>query len=155
MSYAGGFIKKRSLNEQVRKEVPRLARILNLDSNLLEHFIYSNKNPRKLLNQQLKLNSKDKDQILIYLAIEKEISTIILERREKDSLIFNDYGRRLLEPAIERATGDHLSGVDDDFVFENNLEELKRRYTKSYYEVAYKYKLPTLRIVPFIIRLIS
>ena len=68
------------MDKQSRKEIPRLARALNLDVSLLEHFVYSGKNPKKLLNQQLKLNGKDKDPILIYLAIEKEISTIILER---------------------------------------------------------------------------
>jgi len=155
MSYAGNFVKRRGLNKQSRKEILRLARILNLDVSLLEHFVYSSKKPEKLLNQQLKLSSDDKDKILIYLAIEKEISTIILERREKDSLLFEDYGRKLLDPAIERVVGNHLSKVEDDFVFETNLEELKKKYQRIYYEVVYRYKLPTLRILPFLLRLIS
>ena len=156
LSYSGSFIKNQSLNKQYRKEIPLLAKVLNLDAVLLEDFIYSSKNPKKLLDYQLKLNNnEDKSQILIYLEIEKEISSLLQERSDKNSLVFEDYGRKLLDPAIERVAGDHLSGVDDDFMFDNNLEDLKRRYTKIYYQVAYKYKLPTLRVLPFLLRLIS
>ncbi|HEX7456710.1 MAG TPA: Maf family protein [Candidatus Nanoarchaeia archaeon] len=45
--------------------------------------------------------------------------------------------------------------IDDDFAFEEQLEELQRKYRRLYYKTAYEYKLPTPRIVPFILRLLS
>lgn len=66
-----------------------------------------------------------------------------------------DYHNQLLSPAIERVAGNSLTKIDDDKEFETRLTDQINRYTSVYYKVAYKYKLPTIRIVPFLLRLIS
>ena len=48
-----------------------------------------------------------------------------------------------------------LSHFKDDNVFDAQLEELQRKYKNWYYATAYRYKLPTSRIIPFILRLIQ
>lgn len=63
--------------------------------------------------------------------------------------------RLSMEPAIERVAGNHLCKVQDDREFEKKLILLKTKFKGYYYFVAYKYKLPTPRIIPFIIRIIS
>lgn len=93
--------------------------------------------------------------IKAYLAIENEIIILKIERQDKESIIHEDYERAILSPAIERATGNSLKNIKDDFVFEKQLEELRTRYQRWYYEIAHLYKLPTLGILPFILRLIT
>lgn len=69
--------------------------------------------------------------------------------------LFKDYDKAIMEPAIERVAGNHLKNIKDDKVFDAQLEELQRKYQNWYYTTAYKYKLPTSRIIPFILRLIN
>ncbi len=76
-------------------------------------------------------------------------------RGEKNSLMPDEYERAFLTLAIERVAGDKLTDIEDDSEFELKLEILKRHYVRWYYRVAYKYKLPTPRILPFIWRLIT
>ncbi|MDO8498343.1 MAG: hypothetical protein Q7S44_00965 [bacterium] len=66
----------------------------------------------------------------------------------------NDYDWALVEPAVERAVGNYLCNIKNDSEFEGKLLLLKIRYKTYYYYVADKYKLPTIRILPFILRLI-
>lgn len=61
----------------------------------------------------------------------------------------------MLSIAIERAAGNLLNNVEDDFVFDQQCKEMKKLCLKWYYKTAYRYKLPTTRIVPFVLRLIS
>jgi len=66
-----------------------------------------------------------------------------------------DYQHQLLYPAIERAAGNLLTDAVSDRKFQELLIEKIKEYTSTYYKVAYKFKLPTIRIIPFLIRLIS
>lgn len=69
----------------------------------------------------------------------------------------SDYEKELalLSLAIERVVGNNLKNIEDDSLFKQQLEDFKRKYAYWYYKTAYKYKLPTIRIVPFLLRLIS
>ena len=130
-------------------EISRLSKALFLDYQQLWQFI--------VLNRSRKLNSKIKsnEKIKVYLSIESEIITLKIARQNKENIIHEDYERETLSPAIERTAGNHLRDIKEDFVFEKRLEELKKDYRKWYYEIAYKYKLPTPRILAFILRLIN
>lgn len=91
----------------------------------------------------------------VYLEVENELSKITEEKSDEYSTVIEDYQRQLLCPAIERASGNLMKNIDDDSEFEKLLSEKVKSVTHTYYKVAYKYKLPTLRIIPFILRLIS
>ncbi len=93
--------------------------------------------------------------IKAYLAIENEIITIKIERQNKENMIHEDYERAILAHAMERAAGNSLKNIKDDLVFEKQLEELRKKYQRWYYEIAHEYKLPTLINSYFILRLIS
>ena len=136
-------------NKRVMPEISKLSRALNLNYQLLWHFV--------LLGKGRKLNTKvsSQEKIRAYLAVEGEIITLKTEREEKESIIHEDYERALLSPALERAAGNSLKNVRDDLVFENQLEGLRKRHQRWYYEIAHEYKLPTLVNYPFILRLIS
>jgi len=136
-------------NKRAMPEISRLSRALNLNYQLLWQFI--------LLGKSKKLNTKVNSQMKIkaYLAIEKEIITLKIERQEKENIIHEDYERALLSPALERAAGNNLNKIKDDQVFEIQLEELRKRYQRWYYDIAHEYKLPTLVNSPLIFRLIS
>jgi len=167
-SYAGYFVtqyirtrykidgkaaRKKLRNELFSKraapEISRLSKVLNLDYTLLWQSI--------VLNKAWTLNKKiyDIEKIKVFLAVENEIITLKVKRQDKESLIEEDYEHATLSPAIERAAGNSLRAIDDDFAFEEQLEELQRKYRLLYYKTAYEYKLPTPRIVPFILRLLS
>lgn len=136
-------------NKRLIPEISRLSKTLNLNYKALWKFIVLTKTPRIVW----KLN--DKDKVKAYLGIESEITTLIVGRQDKDSLIEEEYNRAILTPAIERAAGDSLSDIEDDNIFNTQLEELQRKYKNWYYATAYKYKLPTPRIISFILRLIN
>ncbi len=91
----------------------------------------------------------------IYLEIEKELEKLKEEKLDEYSTAREDYQHQFLYPAIERATGKSLADISSDRKFQQKLGEKIREYTHAYYKVAYKYKLPTIRIIPFLIRLIS
>ncbi len=61
----------------------------------------------------------------------------------------------LLSLAIERVVGSTLGNVKDDNVFEEKLNQRIKDYHRIYYKTAYKYRLPTMRIIPFLLRLIT
>ena len=142
-------LRRQFSNKRVMPEISKLSKVLIMDYQQLWHFI--------LLGKGRKLNSKVNSQLKIkaYLAIEGEIITLKTEREEKESIIHEDYKRALLSPAMERAAGNNLKKIKDDQVFERQLEELRRRYQRWYYEIAHEYKLPTLVNSPLIFRLIS
>ena len=135
-------------NKRAIPEVSRLSKVLMMDYQQLWQFI--------LLGKNRKLNSKVNSQLKIkaYLAIEREIITLKIERQDKENIIHEDYERALLSPAIERAAGNRLKNIKDDLVFEKRLEELKKQYQRWYYETAHEHKLPTLVNFPLILRLI-
>lgn len=106
----------------------------------------------KLKEIILFISKKDK-KISIYLQIEDELITLFKEKHKRENLVSEDYYYALVEPAIKRVAGNNLSHVKNDRWFDKRLPELKRKYNRWYYEIACKYKLPTMRIVPFLIRL--
>lgn len=136
--------------------VSRLSDILNLDIRLLNKFFTSGKYPRGLPNlNSLTKYLVPKEKMLVYLEIEHEIINLTLEKLDKENTSLEDYDKAIMEPAIERVAGNHLKNIKDDKVFDAQLEELQRKYQNWYYATAYKYKLPTSRIIPFILRLIQ
>ena len=137
------LISKRSI-----PEISKLSKVLMLDKMSLRKFI--------LFNKVQSVNAKnDIEMLKVYLAIENEIIALAIAKKDKYSLISEDYERAVLSPAIERAVGNKLKNIEDDLVFQNNFDELHKRYQRQYYQIAYKYKLPTPRLLAFILRLIS
>ncbi|MBN1262827.1 MAG: hypothetical protein JW991_00555 [Candidatus Pacebacteria bacterium] len=89
----------------------------------------------------------------IYLGIEKELLRLSEEKLDQYSAVLGDYKRQLLFPAIERVAGDSLRRIEDDHEFDTRLRLQINEYRNIYYKIAYEYRLPTIRIVPFILRL--
>jgi hypothetical protein len=76
------------------------------------------------------------------------------ERKERGYFDLVEYEYALLEPAIEHVVGEDLSDIEDDREFDEHLSRFKTLYKNWYYKIAAKYRLPTLRIIPFLLRLI-
>lgn len=91
----------------------------------------------------------------IYLEIENELAKLSEEKLDEYSTALEDYQRQMFYPAIERAIGNFLEGVKDDKMFQELLESQFKSACYIYYKVVCKYKLPTLRTVPFVLRLIT
>lgn len=93
--------------------------------------------------------------IRAYLEIEKELLKLSEEKLDEYSMALEDYQGQLLSPAIERAVGNFLVDVKNDVRFQKLFEANLGSSHYDYYKVAHKYGLPTMRIVPFILRLID
>lgn len=132
-------------------EVSRLARTLNLNYGSLWEAIILNK------NQSMDRKTGDEKRVKLYLSVEGELISLVKAKQRQSDYTDPDYEEEfgLLTMAIERAIGNALYGVDDDLAFEQQFRELKKKYLYLYYKTAYKYKLPTLRITPFVLRLIK
>ncbi len=154
-SYAGhalaGNVKKNKNKDSV---ILKLSQILFMDEEIIRCFVL-HKTCCSKFSRIIKSITEDKEKVKIYLAIEKELLTIIEEKRDKESFVLEDYKWALLDPAIERVAGNDLSEIEYDRVFERRLSKLQKTYHRRYYFIAYKYKLPTIRIVPFLLRLLS
>jgi len=135
--------------KRIIPEISRLSRVLNLNYQLLWRFVVLN--GRQGLNRKAKTNRK----IEVFLAIEEEMIFLTIARQDKEYIISDDYERATLSPAIERAAGNSLRHVNNDLIFEQQLNEVQKEYARWYYETACKYKIPTLRIIPFLLRLIT
>lgn len=142
-------LNKQFLSRGLVPEISRLSKALILDYRQLWQFI--------VLNRSKRLSPKisNDEKIKAYLSIESEIIALKAARKDKENIACEDYERETLSPAIERAVGNSLRNVRNDFVFEKRLVELQKDYRRWYYEIAYKYKLPTPRILAFILRLIN
>ena len=79
---------------------------------------------------------------------------MITERKERGTFDLDEYESALLEPAIERVVGEDLSDIENDREFDTQLAVFKTLYRHWYYQTARKYRLPTLRIIPFLLRLL-
>lgn len=154
-SYAGY-----SLSDKIRRSktpnllIKKLAKVLLLDKKLLRCFILHKTCQRELLRTMVKIGNSD-EKAKVYVLIEKELIFLIQEKTDRNSLISEDYEYALLEPAIERVAGNNLSEITDDGEFELKMDDLVKTYRRFYYDIACKYRLPTLRIVSFILRLIT
>ena len=91
----------------------------------------------------------------MYVRIEKELVSLISERKERGMFDLDEYEYALLEPATERVVGEDLSDIGNDREFDRQLMIYKSLYQHWYYQTAAKYKLPTLRIIPFLLRLVK
>lgn len=143
ITYLKTKCKKRKLSQRVK----RLATVLDFGPKEFEKLVvddFAPSCPYKRLPNKLK----------IYLEIEKELAALVEEKLDEYSTALEDYQRQMLAPAIERAAGNLMKDIDDR-EFDRILVLQIRKYIYVYYRTAYKYKLPTLRIVPFILRLIS
>jgi hypothetical protein len=138
-----------------RREIPEIARLsrsLNLPYKPLWESLLLSKTPA--LNKKM----PDREKIKAYLAIESELITLSATKINRTSSFFDpDYQDELaiLSIAIERAVGNKLINIESDSAFNHQQEILQKLYLRWYYKVAWKYKLPTTRIIPFVIRLIS
>lgn len=135
-------------NRKLAKEIKHLSCVLSFSNkSLMGFYIFGLKQkcPLKRVSSKIK----------IYLEIEKELAKIVEEKLDSYSTAKEDYQRQLLSPAIERAAGNSLGKIEDDSEFDAKLDGTVSEYRNIYYKVAYKYKLPTIRIVPFLVRLIN
>lgn len=140
--------KKFLKSKKLAREIKHLSRILFFSNKNLMMFFIFNIKPKCPLK-------RTPSQIKIYLEIEKELSRVANEKLDEHSTAKEDYQRQLLHPAMERVAGNSLGKIKDDYEFDTMLAIRINDYGKIYYKVAYKYKLPTIRIVPFLLRLIN
>ena len=107
-------------------------------------------------SQQKSFRSKTKnnEKLSIYIQIEKELTLLAKERKERGIFDLEEYEYALLDPAIERVAGASLAKIEDDRMFDMELINRKILYQRWYYETTVKYRLPTLRIIPFLLRLL-
>lgn len=154
-SYAGYyFIQCIKESKDPNVLVKRLARALLFKEELLLHFL-SPKYYKREVNRIIKEIDDDKDKIKVYIKIEKQLTLLIQDKKLKDNYVTEEYEHALLAPAIERVAGDSVSNIKSATRFEMKLIERRQIYNHWYYAVAYRYRLPTLRIIPFISRLLK
>lgn len=91
----------------------------------------------------------------VYVRVEQELIQLINERKTRGNFDLSEYEYALLEPAVERVAGEDLCAIDNDQEFDQQLIVFKTLYQSWYYQTAAKYKLPTLRIIPFLLRLLQ
>jgi|SRR3989344_1728537 len=115
-------LSKQFLGRKSIPEISRLSKALILDYQQLWRFIVLNESKR------LKPKIKRDEKIKAYLSIENEIVILKTARKDKENIINEDYESATLSPAIERAVGNNLGGIDDDFIFQRRLENLQRQY---------------------------
>lgn len=90
----------------------------------------------------------------VYVRIEHELIQLIKERKNQGYFDLIEYENALLDPAIERIVGTDLCDIENDKEFDEQLMTFKTIYLNWYYQTAAKYRLPTLRIIPFLLRLL-
>ncbi len=144
-------LRKKYFNKKAIFEISRLSQTLNLLYKPLWESI--------VLGKIFPLNKKmqDKERIKAYLSVENELIQLSIAKQHQSDYTNPDYDFEFacLSIAIERAVGNRLINIRNDSVFDNQLEILQKLYRGWYYKVAWKYKLPTMRIIPFVWRLIS
>lgn len=133
--------------------IKRLGEILGFDEKYLKCFIL-HKNCRRKFKSQIKRYVNNNKEVNIYLQIEQELIALTYEKEMKEDPENEDYNERaLLSVAIERAAGNTLSYIQTDSWFDRRLEKVSKQYNRRYYKVVDAYKLPTMRIVPFLLRI--
>lgn len=148
--------KNKSYPKLKSQSIRRVSQILNLNVSLLKSYFISGKYPRKIPKpKNIAKYIIERKRIFVYLEVEKEILNLMQEKQDWQDTALEDYERVLFEPALERTAGNHLCNIKDDLKFDQELNLLKVKYRTYYYYVADKYKLPTMRNLPFILRLIT
>lgn len=135
------YIDKAKRNEKLKLK-KRLSKVL-----LLRFNITKASDVHSLLRRNGKLS--------IYVRIEQELINLMKERKERGYFDLVEYEYALLEPAIERVVGEDLADIENDREFDEQLLRFKPLYTSWYYQTTTNYRLPTLRIIPFLLRLIA
>lgn len=154
-SYAGYYFTQQvKVSSEPNSLVRKLAKTLLFDDYILGFYL-SPKFSKSDVDRIIKNVESDKEKIKIYLEIEKQLTILIQDKGEKESYVPEEYENALLAPAIERVAGDSVSNIQSDSLFEKKLVERKRIYTLWYYSIVRNYRLPTLRIIPFLARLIK
>ena len=146
-----GELRKKYFNKKAIPEISRLSRTLSLPYNPLRETIILGK------SFPLIKNLPDKERIKVYLSVEHELIQLSIVKQSRSDYSNSDYDFEFafLSVAIERAVGNRLVNIKNDSVFDHQFEVLQNLYRRWYYKMAWKYKLPTMRIVPFVWRLIS
>lgn len=142
------YLKVKFGGKKLTKAIKRLSVILEFGYKQTTDFIILDSKPKcpyKRLPNSLR----------IYLEIENELMKLSEEKLDEYSTASEDYQRQLLCPAIERAVGNLLENINDDTKFQRLMEEKFKSSFRIYYKVAYKYGLPTMRVVPFVLRLLG
>jgi len=156
-SYAGYyFTEKLKISKDPDKLAKRLADALLFNENFLLYFLspkYSKREIKKIMEEI----TEEKNEIKMYLCIENELILLANAKRNRSDYNDSDYEDEMgiLSVATERAVGNCLSNIRSDDVFEQQFTVMQGVFRKTYYKIAWKYKLPTLRIIPFITRLIT
>jgi hypothetical protein len=156
-SYAGHYFTqhiKASKNPDLLTK--NLAKALLFNKNFLAYFLTPEYSTREV-DRMIKEITEDKREIEMYLSIESEL--ILLAKAKRNLSVYTDPDYEdesaILSIAIERVAGDSLDTIENDYTFEQQIIELQKIYRTCYYKIARRYRLPTLRIVPFISRLIG
>lgn len=142
------YLKEKYKGKKLEKSVINLATVLRFKQKQTATFVIFDVKPKYPYRKMPKT-------IRAYLEIEKELLKLSEEKLDEYSTAFEDYQGQLLSPAIERAVGNFLVEVRNDGRFQKLLEEKISSAHYDYYKVAYKYSLPTMRIVPFLLRLVT
>ena len=131
-SYGAHTILNKFKNKPSYRVVRRLGNALNLDIRLLNKFFSSGTYPGGLPNLNcLTKYLVPKERMLVYLEVEREIINLTLEKQDKEKTSLEDYDKAIMEPAIERVAGNHLKNIEDDKVFDVQLEVLQRKYQQK------------------------
>lgn len=156
-SYAGQIlIKYLRTSQRVDFEVKRLSNILLLNKDQVYHLLFLTEQSHSISTvKDLNSIKEEMEKLWVYLMIEKEMYILDQEKKDKNCLALQDYERALLAPAIERVAGNNLNKIKDDHEFDQMLTKLYKTYNNWYYWVSSQYRLPTLRVLPFILRLIQ
>ena len=141
-------LKNKLKGKKLTGAIKRLSVVIDYRYSQVDNFIVLDLKP---ISPHKRLPSS----LRIYLEIESELVKLSEEKLDEYSTASEDYHNQLLFPAIERTAGNSLTNVSSDHEFQEQLQDRIREYTNVYYKVVYKYKLPTIRIVPFILRVIS
>ncbi|HEX6977623.1 MAG TPA: hypothetical protein VF185_04720 [Patescibacteria group bacterium] len=149
-SYPGRIIRSyfndNFAERKTKEEMNWFCCMMYFEYNQFEKFIVSNITPKCPFRRIPML-------LKIYLEIENELINITEDRLDKYSTVFEDYQWKLLSPAIERAAGNFLENLND-VEFEKAINLKIKKYQYIYYKIVRKYRLPTMRNIPFILRLV-
>lgn len=157
-SYCGHFLSDylKSSSKNIT-EISNVAKALLFKKFRLKRFVFDSKYRQPIFRLNVEYKRVTGQKISIYLQIEHELWILQNMKRDREKFTEFEYqnSTMLLELAIERVAGNNLKNVKSDGVFDEELSNLIKIYRRWYYTVAYTYKLPTIRILPFIMRLIS
>lgn len=141
-------IKAKCKKKKLLKAIKKLSEIFGFKFKNVSNFVFFDTKPKPPFKRLPK-------SIKIYLEIEKELQKLSEEKEDEYSTATEEYQRQLLYPAIERAVGNFLTDVKNDNRFQILWEERFKSACYTYYKVIDKYKLPTMRTIPFLLRIIS